>query len=609
MKTLLALGLLPLLATAATGEAKTDLLPWLPPSSVAERCGGPIGFWEIICGTKKYCEAYDTHLRWIHFPSYDNKSHCLEAHEQPSTSSSAAVKPPETKALLPWYERTAECRCGLICRDEEQCGSAEYCSLFDSKFFYLTSGEHASTAECFAAREPRPETKAPAAKKKLPYTLEPSERIRKTCGLQIYEEDRCGTKRYCLAFDLDRAYVLGTYLDAKECFAAHEPAPEDGDDAVPLLKWSNGLTQSRAHDDCKHVVPHDDPQRSPQQRGLIVCGTKFFCEQYDTPWAPDRRWRRASDCYAAFEKDPADSGQMRPFTLPFLLLPFLAAAHSHHRGQTNLPWVKPSRVADRCGGPLGFREIICGTERYCDSYDTHRKWTELSYRSKEACLAAHQPPPSNLTLLPPGEPAVKAPPPLLPWREADKIKRGYCLKEEDCGTALYCASFDTKWIYFTQQEYPSSVECLAAREPRPAPAVEEKRPYLLESEHPYWSKLRCGMTDYTPFFCGTRRYCLSFDLDRAYAIGPYSNAEECFAAFDPPPEQGDDAVPLRGWVEPQAEPCSVRNETRPAAYLHCGTKWLCERYDTSLKEDLRYRDSTECFAAFEPRPLNGGYRL
>ncbi|RCI07765.1 hypothetical protein L249_5724 [Ophiocordyceps polyrhachis-furcata BCC 54312] len=282
------------------------------------------------------------------------------------------------------------------------------------------------------------------------------------------------------------------------------------------------------------------------------------------------------------------------------LVPLLAAAHSHHRGQTELPWVEPSRVADRCGGPLGFREIICGTERYCDSYDTHKKWTEAFYANKSACLAAHQLPPKV-------KPVVKAP--LLPWREADPINKGYCLDEQGCGTALYCASFDTKWIYFTQQEYPSSVECLAAREPRPETALGKKRPYLLESEDKYWSKLRCGLTDYTLFACGTRRYCLSFDLDRAYAIGPYSNADECFAAFDPPPWKGDDAVPLRGWVEPQAEPCSVEGETRVAAYLHCGTQWLCERYDTPFKEDLRYGNSTECFAAFESPPLEGGYRL
>ncbi|RCI07764.1 hypothetical protein L249_5725 [Ophiocordyceps polyrhachis-furcata BCC 54312] len=281
-------------------EPKTSLLPWLPPSSVAKRCGGPIGFWEIICGTKTYCEAHDTHKRWIHSSPYDNKTHCIEAHEQPSNSS----KPAEKKALLPWYERTAECNCASICKDEKKCGSAEYCSLFDSRFFHITAKEHASTAECLAARQGRPE-KAPGTKK-LPYVLEPSRWIRRTCGVHIYEEDRCGTKRYCLAFDLDRPYVVGTYRDAIQCFAAREPAPENGDDSVPLLRWTNGLKHSQLEGDCKHVAPDDDVRVPPQQRGVIICGTKFFCEQYDTPWPPDRRWRKASDCFAAFEKEPVE---------------------------------------------------------------------------------------------------------------------------------------------------------------------------------------------------------------------------------------------------------------------------------------------------------------
>ncbi|RDA91614.1 hypothetical protein CP533_4655 [Ophiocordyceps camponoti-saundersi (nom. inval.)] len=581
MKTHVILSLLPLLALAVTEELKAPLLPWLPPSSVVERCGGPIGFWEIICGTEKFCESHDTASRWFPNSPYNNKTHCLDAHECPSTSHKAELAKPT--ALLPWYERTAECKCmWVLCSDEKKCGSAEYCSLFDTKFFHTTSKEHASMAECLSAREPRPE-KAPAAK--LPYLLEPKVGKKPMCGVNIYDEDRCGTKRYCLAFDHDRAFVVGPYLNAAECLLAHDPPPKEGDPAFPLLKWLEGVKYMQAKDDCKHIAPYADG-RLPQKRGLIVCGTKFYCEQYDTQWAPDRRWRNAAHCFAAFELDPAKEAG---------------------KGQRNLPWLMPSRVADRCGGSLGFREIICGTARYCDSYDTHKKWTESIYQDRDDCLAAHQPPSSSSTSLPQGELAAKAP--LLPWREADETNRAYCLEEEDCGTALYCASFDTRWFYFTKQEYPSSVECLAAREPRPATPVLEKRPYLMENEQPYWSKLRCGMADYTPFSCGTRRYCFSFDLDRAYAIGPYANATECFAAFEPPPVSGDVALPIRGWVEPQARPCNINQEYQLGAYMHCGTKWLCERYDTPLKEDLRYRNSTECFAAFEPRPVNGGYHL
>ncbi|RCI15035.1 hypothetical protein L249_6671 [Ophiocordyceps polyrhachis-furcata BCC 54312] len=280
-------------------------------------------------------------------------------------------------------------------------------------------------------------------------------------------------------------------------------------------------------------------------------------------------------------------------------------------------WIMPSSVVDRCGGPIGYHEVICGTEKYCEIFDNPVtfKGNPRHMPSKAQCLAGRDPPPTV--------PSTSVPLNvyLLPWREPKSprsfsfLEDSFCTGNEveaDCGTALYCGAFDTHWISYTRKEYASSGECLAAHAPEPADRPARKLPYALEPKNIFYSKFNCGNAEFSDFYCGTKRFCLSFDRERAYAKGYYSNSTECFDAHEPPPPGGDDASPLRAWVVGEGEPCELPNKDMmlfaTEGLAKCGTKWLCEQYGTPTnRPDTRYGSAAECLAAFERQPDDGGY--
>ncbi|RDA84488.1 hypothetical protein CP532_0065 [Ophiocordyceps camponoti-leonardi (nom. inval.)] len=301
-----------------------------------------------------------------------------------------------------------------------------------------------------------------------------------------------------------------------------------------------------------------------------------------------------------------------------LLFPLLATADPERIPKT--PWMMPSSVVDRCGGPIGYHEVICGTEKYCEIFDNPMTFQGKPWhmQSKSQCLAGREPPPTIAST------SVPLNNHLLPWlepknpRDYPYLGHAFCAGNEgeaDCGTALYCGAYDTHWISYTRKEYASSAECLAARAPEPANRVREKLPYALEPKNIFYLKYNCGNAEFSDFYCGTKRFCLAFDRERAYAKGYYANSTECFAAHETPPPGADDnaaASPLRSWVVGEDEPCESPNKDKRLfatdALARCGTKWLCEQYDApSNRPDTRYRNAAECLAAFEPQPGDGGY--
>ncbi|KID93525.1 hypothetical protein MAJ_10514, partial [Metarhizium majus ARSEF 297] len=181
------------------------------------------------------------------------------------------------------------------------------------------------------------------------------------CPTKGYDEDRCGTKRYCQAIDIfgassDRFNPKPLWDTTEACFNAREQEPKQKE----KLPFDFGFSSDS---DCAN-------------RGMTVksCGTKTYCEAIDK-WGSeegnlqdDIRWSSTKECLDAHVPEPK-----------------------------NLPW-KQRGDTSFCGDRGDFSEDNCGTEAFCDLFENEREVFLSPYVwTKEQCLAAHKPNPGAMT--------------------------------------------------------------------------------------------------------------------------------------------------------------------------------------------------------------------
>ncbi|KGQ11570.1 hypothetical protein BBAD15_g2692 [Beauveria bassiana D1-5] len=180
-----------------------------------------------------------------------------------------------------------------------------------------------------------------------------------------YDEDECGTKRYCNAIGAfgKNATIFKTkpvWDTIEACTAAHEPEPEQ-----ELLPFDFGYSVDA---DCAN-------------RGLTEtdCGTKFYCEQIDeivkseksrgkdllgedNEQTEDTRFKSTDECFKAHVPEPKD-------------LPFLEADEDNF-----------------CGSRGDESEETCGTSAFCDLFVGEKRQALGSpyIWSRQDCLNAHQ---------------------------------------------------------------------------------------------------------------------------------------------------------------------------------------------------------------------------
>ncbi|EXU95137.1 hypothetical protein X797_011781 [Metarhizium robertsii] len=123
---------------------------------------------------------------------------------------------------------------------------------------------------------------------------------------------------------------------------------------------------------------------------------------------------------------------------------------SHEAEPKLLPWKHAATLLGfiECGFKGGDEEQ-CGTERYCNLFDTQKS---SDYKSAFQCFKAHEEKPK-----------------LLPWKQPATLSGAKdCgfkgADEEQCGTGLYCDLFDDQK---PNSDYQSAFQCLQAHEPSP----------------------------------------------------------------------------------------------------------------------------------------------
>ncbi|RDA94780.1 hypothetical protein CP533_4220 [Ophiocordyceps camponoti-saundersi (nom. inval.)] len=294
--------LLHLVALAGLSQA---LRPWFyPPENAADarRCGGPVGYMDRLCGTRRYCEAFDGAPNRTDF-AFSSTAECFRFYEpEPKTRPSRGQPNSRTK-LLPWIEpnskKAEECGDGSIrFITEANCGTQRYCDAFASVEMARTDGKFTSKAGCLAAHAPRP---AGSKEAKWPW-IEGKDDFRK-CGIEGWREPICGTQRYCDAFDLEPEMVNGRFDSSSECYAAHEPMPAGYVKKSMKMAWHSSDPLTRAWCDSE-LFWH------------ISCGSDGYCGGYDIDFNnTDARFLSTADCLKAFEdrppEDQAEEGSRR----------------------------------------------------------------------------------------------------------------------------------------------------------------------------------------------------------------------------------------------------------------------------------------------------------
>ncbi|KID82186.1 Peptidase S8, subtilisin-related protein [Metarhizium guizhouense ARSEF 977] len=105
--------------------------------------------------------------------------------------------------------------------------------------------------------------------KKIPWTPEPKKSGE--CGDPEYSERKCGSQKYCNAFDAaPQEPKTGFFKNAKECFDAHEPAPK-----LPWIKAPNPKTGPGS---CGHSATGNPAWAIYND---AICGTQVYCEAFD----------------------------------------------------------------------------------------------------------------------------------------------------------------------------------------------------------------------------------------------------------------------------------------------------------------------------------------
>ncbi|RDA88986.1 hypothetical protein CP532_0614 [Ophiocordyceps camponoti-leonardi (nom. inval.)] len=281
--------LLHLVAVASLGQA---LRPWhYPPDNEADarRCGGPVGYMDRLCGTRRYCEAFDGAPNRTDF-AFSCTEECFRFYEpEPKTR----APPARSKLYLPWVEPNSKnsFECGyksVRFITEALCGTQRYCEAFASVEMARTDGRFTSKAACLAGHEPR-RTKA-EAKKLLPWTEGEDET--RTCGIYGWREETCGTQRYCDAFDLEPEMADGRFDSTAECYAAHEDAPPGYVRKSMKMAWHTTETWTKGWCDSERFWH-------------IACGTDGYCGGYDIDFNnTDARFLSTAACLDAFEDQP-----------------------------------------------------------------------------------------------------------------------------------------------------------------------------------------------------------------------------------------------------------------------------------------------------------------
>ncbi|EFY96687.1 peptidase S8 family protein [Metarhizium robertsii] len=137
------------------------------------------------------------------------------------------------------------------------------------------------------------------------------------------------------------------------------------------------------------------------------------------------------------------------------------------------------------------------------------------------------------------------------------IPCGVNYRDEDCGTLIYCDSYDRYPTARKEGFFKSTQECFDAHEPAPILPWREKpttvRPescHLEESAECPWV---CGHLDldayYTEHYCGTKVFCELHDEEHAENKGyrptylQYKNAKACFDGHEPQPVSSNQTMP------------------------------------------------------------------
>ncbi|KAM3547181.1 hypothetical protein MY1884_009681 [Beauveria asiatica] len=212
--------------------------------------------------------------------------------------------------------------------------------------------------------------------KKLPF-IPPPKDSGVTCPMitetsSVYNEDECGTKRFCRAIGAFGLNSTEYSFDPKPkwdnmdaCFEAHEREPEQ-----ELLPFHFGTNYDCEKDadvgeecngtpmHCKNVDESADLIKPTNGRDLLGEG--------GGQWG-DIRWLSTDECFKAHVPEPKD--------LPFL------------EGNPDKP----------CGTDGDESEETCGTEAFCDQFTSNQfdgKGRQASGSpyvwNKKQCLAAHQ---------------------------------------------------------------------------------------------------------------------------------------------------------------------------------------------------------------------------
>ncbi|KAM4063737.1 hypothetical protein HRG_006853 [Hirsutella rhossiliensis] len=145
-----------------------------------------------------------------------------------------------------------------------------------------------------------------------------------------------------------------------------------------------------------------------------------------------------------------------------------ALARAVPTASQKLPWIDDAHreMAHECGF-WGYSDEMCGTQIYCDAFDsaTFNKPTE--FKNAQECFNAHEAAPT------------------LPWIAAPtQVRPKWCEKgvySEECpfecglqgmyndglcGTQAYCDAFDL--AKYKPRGYKNAKACFAAHEPKPS---------------------------------------------------------------------------------------------------------------------------------------------
>ncbi|PHH72598.1 hypothetical protein CDD80_4416 [Ophiocordyceps camponoti-rufipedis] len=245
----------------------------------------------------------------------------------------------------------------------------------------------------------------------------------------------CGTRRYCEAFDGAKNRTDFAYDSARECFDDHEPEPAGGVVAAvsqpgPLLDWVQAVPEHA--DDCAFGIRFITE---------AMCGTRRYCETLATLGMAraEQRFVSKAECLAAHAPDPSKTEK-----------------------QALLPWTQ-GRDGNRLCGIYGWREDLCGTQRYCDAVDVEPELGDGRFDSADECYAAHEPRPVGWTAR---NKSLR-----MAWhfQHSPRIRQ-WCVEQRfwhiACGTEGYCEGYDIDFNN-TDARFESRAACLDAFEDRP----------------------------------------------------------------------------------------------------------------------------------------------